>query len=151
MQKKSRKERMKDLLSQVAAMTDQQREELSKGVPIINPDGRYLSPRNQMLLLLQIDSPTIVGGYKQWKQHGRQVRKGESGSLIFFPVGPKDKESGEIEDAERFYTGIVFDISQTEEINPEQDPVNTWEKETFFNAEAENAEDLEPGFSVEHR
>jgi len=37
------------------------------------------------------------------------------------------------------------------EESAEQDPVNTWEEETFFNAEAENAEDLEPGFIIEHR
>lgn len=37
------------------------------------------------------------------------------------------------------------------EESAEQDPVNNWEKETFFNAEAENAEDLEPSFLIEHR
>lgn len=134
MNKKPRKERIKDLLSQLANMSEEQRAEFSAAVPVVNPEGRVYSPRNQQLLLLQFDNPTVCGGYKQWKQHGRQVKKGSQGALIWFPVGPKDKESGEIEEAERFYTGVVFDISQTEEIQ-----------------EVDNVEDLEPGFIIEKR
>jgi len=79
-------------------------------------EGRALSLHNTLFVYLQCDGiiPTIVGGYRQWQQAGQQVKKGEHGMIILFPVGDKDKETGEVMGATRFYTGTVFDITQVE-------------------------------------
>ncbi|MDZ7766902.1 MAG: ArdC family protein [Melioribacteraceae bacterium] len=88
---------------------------LLASLSIKNIEGRELSDYNQLMIRFQLGNASIVGGFKQWKKQGRAVRKGEHGALILFPVGPKDKD-GEVEQAETFFTGVVFDISQTEEI-----------------------------------
>lgn len=57
--------------------------------------------------------------YKQWKEEGRQVKKGESSHIIFSrPIFDIKKEKGEeIKDGEKnfFSTCNVFHINQTEE------------------------------------
>lgn len=90
--------------------------------------------RNQLLIWLQNPDASHVTGYKAWQQHGRQVRKGETGLRILAPVTrkmPFDKNTGrelgkeEVENYprqditwKRRMLGVkptsVFDASQTE-------------------------------------
>lgn len=44
-------------------------------------EGRY-SPKNVLLILMQRPDATVVRGYDQWLDEGRQVRKGETGIKI---------------------------------------------------------------------
>lgn len=112
-----RKERIKQLRKQLLELTAEKRQVLAAQGMIATIEGRVLSLHNTLLVYLQSNgqTPTVVGGYKQWKAAGRQVQRGQHGFTIFFPVGPKD-EDGDIIAAERFFTGTVFDISQTEAI-----------------------------------
>lgn len=73
------------------------------------------------LLLIQVQRPgaTRVAGYRQWQQHGRQVKKGEQGIRIFGystkRVTP-DEDGPEAEERRvALYPVLnVFDIAQTE-------------------------------------
>lgn len=114
--KMSRKDRIAILRKKLASISEEQRNEIAKNLAIVTVEGRLLSPYNQVLLGLQLQNPSVVGGFKQWLKAGRCVRKGEHGALIFFPVGDKD-ENGNVEDAEKFFTATVFDISQTDELS----------------------------------
>ena len=118
-----RKERFRALVRQVGRMTEDERMTLGrKMVGLVTCEGHALSLGNTLLISLQSNgnTPTLVGGFRQWRKHGRQVRKGEHGLMIWFPkmvTGHSEEPSRGEEEAEvRFYAGTVFDIAQTEEI-----------------------------------
>lgn len=119
--KVERKEKIKRLRDKLSSLTEQDRQVLAARGLIATVEGHILSLHNTILLYLQSNgtSPTIVGGYQQWKRAGKQVKRGEHGYMIWFPVGAKDKDTGDIISAETFYTATVFDISQTESIEKE--------------------------------
>ena len=71
---------------------------------------------NCMLIARQRPDATLVAGFKAWRKHGRNVKKGEKGICILAPlVGKKEAEDGT---AEREVFGFravhVFDVSQTD-------------------------------------
>lgn len=84
-------------------------------------EGRY-SPRNTLLILQQIPDATVVRGYGQWQDEGRQVRKGEHGAQILRVVKGEVAEDAPEGTKGRSYmkTLTVFDISQTDPMTPEQ-------------------------------
>jgi len=114
--RKEKMARIKTIREKILSLSQEEREALSSiSIPTI--EGRFLSKHNVMMIVFQFSfSPTVVGGFRQWLKAGRAVRKGEHGAVILYPVGPKDQE-GNLEDAERFYSATVFDISQTEPIS----------------------------------
>ncbi|MGA5643379.1 ArdC-like ssDNA-binding domain-containing protein [Streptomyces cinereoruber] len=92
--------------------------------------GRY-SANNMLLILAQCPHATQVRSFKQWKEHGRSVRKGEKGLRIFAPMTVKKKdetgepivdENGQEKKRTIFKTVAVFDISQTDPIEEEAAP-----------------------------
>jgi len=114
-----RKARLKELREQLSKLTPEQRQGLADRGIIATIEGRQLSLHNTILVYLQSNgqTPTIVGGYQQWKRAGRHVSKGQHGMMIWFPVGEKNKDTGELVGGpETFYTATVFDIGQTEEL-----------------------------------
>lgn len=117
----------KELAKRLAVLTQAQRMELFKLHPVITIEGHTMSLCNTCLLWFQNDGVTVVGGYRQWQAAGRQVRRGEHGLVIWFPVGPKkdeNKPEGFIsrDDLDtKFFLGMVFDISQTDEREKEND------------------------------
>jgi hypothetical protein len=118
----ARRERFRGFVKQIGKMTDEQRKVFADKMPVIvTADGHPLSGPNMMLVALQCPGVTVVGGFRQWLKHGRAVRKGEHGAMIWFPKAMNqrdteptthDPETNEV----RFLIGTVFDISQTEEI-----------------------------------
>lgn len=89
---------------------------------------RY-SFRNQLLIGMQCPDATDVAGYVEWQDRGRQVRKGETGILIFAPLTRRAvMEDGKVldrkpEPGEETVTKMrglritsVFDIGQTDPI-----------------------------------
>jgi len=69
---------------------------------------------------------TIVGGFQQWREQRRAVRKGESALAIWIPRKDKEdpnRQPGEISSPDlkemQFFMGNVFDISQTQPIEAE--------------------------------
>lgn len=114
-----RKEKVKELRKRLANLSEEERQALANKGAIATLSGRVLSPYNTILVYLQSNgsTPTVVGGYRQWRREGRQVVKGEHGYLIFFPVGEvKDEETGDVIEPSKFYTTTVFDKSQTAEV-----------------------------------
>lgn len=86
------------------------------------------SPLNQFICA--IFGCTDARGYNQWKEVGRQVRKGESATaFIRFPMTYKteeeDPQTGETKEVQRirnFGWSAVFDITQTEGDPLEEEP-----------------------------
>lgn len=117
--REARRDNFKRIARIVANLTQQERENMicaKHGVCTI--EGRSLSCNNMCLCLFQNPACTVVGGFQQWKVAGRQVRKGEHGSMIWVPCFRKN-EAGEQEEGSPpgFIIGTVFDISQTDAID----------------------------------
>ena len=112
---KDRRAKLADLAAQIAAMPDAERAALVPlGIATIT--GRILSPHNSALIITQKPTASIVGGFQQWREAGRIVRKGEKAIACWYPCQrSKSAEDGE---ATRpgFRLGNVFDISQTDAI-----------------------------------
>ncbi len=115
-----KKQRIAELRRKLASLTDTEKQALTSRGIIATIEGRQLSLHNTWLVYLQCNgnTPSVVGGYQQWKKAGKQVKRGEHGYMIWFPIGTKN-EDGDILAAERFFTGTVFDISQIENIGKE--------------------------------
>jgi len=110
-----RQTKLKAIRQRLANLTAEECTAIAAHGLIATVDGRTLSLHNTYMAHLQSRSiPTVVGGYQQWKQAGKQVRRGEHGFTILFPNGTKD-ENGDVIEAKRFFAATVFDISQTEE------------------------------------
>ena len=75
---------------------------------------------NTMLILLQREDATRVGGYRAWQSLGRQVRQGEKGLTIVAPIVVRRKTKQKQMDTDdkncvvAFQAATVFDVSQTE-------------------------------------
>lgn len=76
---------------------------------------------NVILIHTQKPDATAVSSYDRWQEFGRQVKKGEKGIKIFFPmfaiVERENPDTGEMERVRKvrsFGIGNVFDVSQTE-------------------------------------
>lgn len=122
-----RRARFKTLWKQVAAMPQAERVLMANKCGMVTCDGHPLSPSNTYLVLLQCPGATVLGGFRQWLKHGRAVRKGEHGAMIWVPCGAKKADDAPRPEGEpagdndsRFITGTIFDISQTEEVKPGQ-------------------------------
>lgn len=127
----ARRAKFKALWKQVAAMPQCERELMAIKCGMRTCDGHALSPSNVYLVLLQCPGATVLGDFRQWRKHGRTVKKGEHGAMIWVPCGVKKSDAAgqpvtitEREPAEdndsRFITGTIFDISQTDELVPGQ-------------------------------
>lgn len=125
--------------------------------------GRY-SLRNQLLVGAQCPGATDVRGYSDWVAGGRQVRKGETGIMIFGPVTKKvvkDGETGKERAAEKGEDGAtvkmaglkilsVFDRAQTDAIEgKEEKPLAGWKaksldeiREAIAEVAGDHAEDI---------
>lgn len=113
------KAKIKALRLKLANLTPEEKQALTSRGLVATVEGRSLSLHNTLLVYLQSKAtPTVVGGYQQWKRAGKQVQKGEHGMMIWFPVGQKDTDTGDIALAERYFTATVFDISQVEDQGP---------------------------------
>lgn len=119
------------LLAQTKAYIEELAASLSKGhtegfLEYLEVMGRFhrYSPRNQLLILMQRPSATLVAGLKRWNELGRRVRKGERGIRILAPtlrrveVEEQDKQTQELrvrleEHLLGFHETTVFDVAQT--------------------------------------
>jgi hypothetical protein len=120
-----RRERFTALAGHVARMTDDERAALVARVgAIVTCEGRALSAFNSCLVLTQLPTASMVGGFWQWKDKGRSVQKGAQGLMIWIPTKGKDDADQPTEEetegvAKRagFIMGTVFDITQTDPSN----------------------------------
>jgi len=117
----AKKAKMKQLGEQFAKMTESERVELSNQLGSLRTiEGRPPSFKNSALLYFQKKGVSIVGGFQQWKKAGRIVRKGEKALAIFCPASRKTEEGETTDSPSFFFTGSVFDISQTEPLTPSE-------------------------------
>ena len=109
--------KLQEMSREIAALTDAQRAEIVANigaVPVCT--GNLLSVHNSCLLLAQRHDVSLVGGFNQWREVGRQVSKGSRALYIIVPSSMDETD----ENAKpRFVTGCVFDITQTEPIAAE--------------------------------
>lgn len=121
----ARRAMLTELANQASAMTP---EELKAFLPVdvMTIEKKPLSPKNTYLVLNQLKTATIVGGYDQWKNAGRFVRKGAKSLGIWVPLKPRTSAATpapnpdeEKKPAFRFTFASVFDISQTEPVQQE--------------------------------
>ena len=111
--------KLRDLAGIIKAMTDDQRAALAGRMDQITIDGHALSPRNACLIMMQCESATLVGGFRQWLAAGRCVRKGEHGMSILVPTfHQSESEPGQDGALRGFVLGTVFDVTQTDVIVP---------------------------------
>jgi len=116
-------ERMKELAAKVAKMTETERADIARSMPIVTIEGHALSMRNNVLCAMQSQSATIVGGFRQWITHGRCVRKGETAMYILRPCERKNADGTE---GDKFFLSVpVFDVSQTDELPTPAELVRT--------------------------
>ena len=120
-----RRQKLRELWQKIGEMSDEQRVQFAERVgTVVTCEGHPLTMNNSILLAYQADNVTVVGGFQQWKKVGRQVCKGQRALGIWIPKNA-DKE-GEQEQRPAaigekpiyFIFGSVFDISQTEPIQP---------------------------------
>ncbi len=120
--RKEKKEKINRIRKTLSEMTEEQRQEIAEKFGIVTVEGHSLTAHNQCFLVAQAElNFSIVGGYKQWQKAGRSVRKGEHGFYIFVPSKTKEDSENAAEvsaddETPFFFTAVVFDISQTEEI-----------------------------------
>lgn len=121
-----RREKFKEIAQKVSQMSEDERFALvARFGAIVTCEGRALSTHNSCLILTQCPTASMVGGFRQWMDKGRVVRKGEKGLMLWCPAG-KGKQGeeaaqetteggeGEQKARARFIMGTVFDVSQTE-------------------------------------
>lgn len=120
------REKARHLAKQIAGMSEEQKAQWLARVPVLTMEGRPISGKNHMLVAMQCETATMVGGFRQWLAAGRAVRKGETALYIFAPGGRGKAEASAPSSAEpgaaaegaaesvRFIMVPVFDVSQTE-------------------------------------
>jgi len=128
----ARRERFKGLAKMVGEMSEDERQAIvMRHGAVITCQGRTLTVFNSMLLISQLPTISMVGGFWQWKDAGRKVKKGATGLMLWIPTKGSSKsdagpttagetiEQGEPGKKKRsnFVMGTVFDISQTEPID----------------------------------
>ena len=115
-------ELQESIAAQVEALRDS--EQWKKMLDFMGSFHRY-SINNLMLIFAQMPTASRVAGFRQWQAKGRQVRKGEHGLRIFGYATKKIHAEEDSEDEEKtityYPTLTVFDLSQTDPINPDED------------------------------
>ena len=126
----ARREKFRGIVKTVANMQPLERDALAaRMLGVATCEGRQLSLHNLCLIASQSPTATIVGGFRQWLKHGRAVRKGEHGLMIWCPklhgIKTEVTPDGETtKDGEHvgFLIGTVFDVSQTDPVADIVDP-----------------------------
>lgn len=122
---KERRDKLSAVWKTVAAMSDAERAQLlEKTGTVTMCDGHLCSTNNTLFLAAQLPTVSVVGGFDQWRQFGRHVKLGETGLGIWIPKRGKKKDDAEADDdtPSGFFMGSVFDITQTEENEPPEEP-----------------------------
>jgi hypothetical protein len=111
----ARRDAIAALAKQAASLSPEKRAAMLAG-EVRTIEGHALSPKNQILLIMQKPGVSFVGGFQQWKKAGRCVRKGEKSLALWIPIaGKKEEETGE-DSRPLFRLASVFDITQTDAI-----------------------------------
>ena len=122
----ARRAKFSAIAKQIADMSDVQRAELAARMAgALTVEGRALSAGNACLVALQAPAATLLGGFQQWRQNGRTVRRGEHGIMIWAPTkarqadatapaAPGLEAAGDGDSRPGFIMVTVFDVAQTD-------------------------------------
>lgn len=111
-----RRKRIRAMVEKIAAMPESERQEILARVGTMPTcAGTALSDNNTILILMQLETASLVGGFRQWRAVGRRVEKGQKALSIWIPIKGKEEEEGDDDEEKkvRFRLGNVFDVSQT--------------------------------------
>lgn len=111
-----RRERFSSLAKMISEWSQEQRQALASQMSATTIEGHPLSVHNACLLYCQRQAVTLVGGFNQWRGHGRQVRKGEKGLMIWAPKVNKGDILTPDQPVHSFVPITVFDVSQTDPV-----------------------------------
>jgi len=115
-----RREQIRAVTKKISDLSPEEREDMAREIgTILTCERRALSPFNCCMLAFQRPDATIVGGFRQWQQVGRKVKKGERGCYIWIPLGDRSTPGEAVPDERRFKLVAVFDVSQTEPLDAE--------------------------------
>jgi len=118
MKKIDAKNKISEFMEYLKKLDTTQKQELAEKLQAFSIAGKTYSATNTCLLAYQQAPKGVFGGFNQWKQAGRTVKKGEKSFKIFFPAKPKKNKErdGENENARplHFFLASVFHESQTE-------------------------------------
>jgi len=103
----------RELFNLVKNLTPEERSKYSEIAPILTIEGHVLSGTNQILIAMQFQDATIVGGFRQWRKANRTVKKGETAISIWIPSKKSTEDDETTDDEVKFFMGNVFDITQT--------------------------------------
>jgi len=123
-QKQSKQQRIRQFLQAYRNLSDKQKGEILDKIQALSIEGRPYSPTNQCLLAMQEGQKGTYGGFNQWRQAGKKIKKGAKGFLIFFPSksghssNEPSEEGEEDTTAMRFFCTYIFHESQVEDNNP---------------------------------
>ena len=68
----------RSLAKKISEMTEEQKQAfLAKFPAIVTVEGHPLTVHNMVMALNQREDATVIGGFRQWQQAGRQVRQGQ--------------------------------------------------------------------------
>lgn len=119
---KKTKDKVSKARKALSKLTERERSLLLERGLIMTIEGQKLSAHNTIALYSQGCNDSVVGGYQQWRKAGRQVRKGQSGFVMWFPAAKRGDTDNE---KPRFFTTTVFAMSQTDPIDaPKQASVD---------------------------
>lgn len=113
----ARRERLATIAATIAALPVAERQRLiDEHGGIATCQGHALSDKNACSLIMQRPTVSLVGGFRQWEDLGRKVRKGSKALAIFAPTAPASKGDSEDETPARprFRVVNVFDVADTE-------------------------------------
>lgn len=116
-----RRAAMRKLAKQISGMSPEDRNALAARMPVVTIEGRALSVFNSCMIAMQRPDATVVGGFRQWINASRAVKKGEHGLALWVPMKIDKPEGTEGEPDElHFLLGTVFDVTQTQEVETAQ-------------------------------
>ena len=120
-QKAEQMKKLRDISATIAKMNEADRTALFAGKLLMTCAGRNLSPFNTCMAISQIQTASVLGGFKQWQAVGRQVKKGAKAIYIWakssYKGANESADSTEPSEHGGFFLLPMFDISQTEETN----------------------------------
>jgi hypothetical protein len=122
--KAERRAALRVIIEKIASMSDAERQALASKMTARRLDGQSYSPRNQMLIALQLGTDcTLLGGFRQWLSQGRCVMKDQHGATILFPVQPNDGKKGRVFEATDAATESAARAARSRMKQPEGRPI----------------------------
>ena len=122
--KSTRSQAMRDLITEISDRVGLDPADWPADLQLLAASLTRYSIRNQLLIYMQRPDATLVAGFRDWLGKGRAVRKGERAIWILAPITRRRGTDSDDSDDRSGIAGVravpVFDISQTDELDTEE-------------------------------